>query len=127
MDKISNQIKEFITLVETAEKDYLYYYEKVGVEDKLSQDILHKLELEDLTEEEVTEAGIMLQTNRKDRRYYKDRIEELKPLYDFYNENKTLISKLKNTLGATRKAEGYHEHRTYKPRVLKDEKEENKE
>jgi hypothetical protein len=120
--KISNQIKDFISLVEAAEKDYNYYYEKVGIEDKLSQDILHKLELEDLTDQEVTEAGIMLQTNRKDRRYYKDKIEELKPLYDFYIENKDIINKLKNTLGATRKAEGYHAHRTYKPRVLKSEK-----
>ena len=122
--KISAQIKDFITLVEAAEKDYNYYYEQVGIQDKLSQDILHKLELEDLDDAELNETAIMLQTNRKDRRYYKDRIEELKPLYDFYNENKTLISKLKNTLGATRKAEGYHEHRTYKPRVLKDENKE---
>jgi hypothetical protein len=120
--KISTQIKDFISLVEKAEKDYNYYYEQVGIQDKLSQDILHKLELEDLEDDELNETAVMLQTNRKDRRYYKDRIEELKPLYDFYMDNKEAINKLKNTLGATRKAEGYHAHRTYKPRVLKTDK-----
>ncbi len=118
--KLSTQLKELIGFIEQAEKDYHYYYEQVGIQDKLSQDILHKLELEDLTEEEVTETGLQLQTNRKDRRYYKDKVEELKPIFEFVSENKVVINKLKQTLGDVRKAEGYHAHRTYKPRVLKE-------
>ena len=67
----------------------------------------------------------------KDRRYYKDRVEELEPFVIlFLNKDKekelntranvNCLNIIKNTLGGVRKAEEYHKERTYKPRILKD-------
>lgn len=59
---------------------------------------------------------------RKDRRYYKDKVEELQPLIDFLGEteNKKVIDRLKRVLGETKKQEKGHENRFYVPRVLKE-------
>lgn len=59
---------------------------------------------------------------RKDRRYYKDKVEELQPLIDFLAEegNKKMIEKIKRVLGETKKQERGHENRFYVPRVLKE-------
>lgn len=59
---------------------------------------------------------------RKDRRYYKDKVEELQPLIDFLGEaeNKKVIERIKKVLGEVKKEERAHENRFYVPRVLKD-------
>jgi len=63
-----------------------------------------------------------LATSRKDRRYYKDQVEELQPLFDVITDtkHKSCIEQLKQALGKTRKSEAYHKDRRYYPRVLKD-------
>ena len=67
----------------------------------------------------------------KDRRYYKDRVEELEPFTNlFLSKDKdkdnivrscnNAINNIKNSLGNVRKQEEYHKDRKYKPRILKD-------
>lgn len=99
--------------------DYKYNYDKVNEQEKLTQDYLHDIELGGLHCKERSKVATKLQENRKNRRYYKDVVEELQPIYDFLNDgaNKALINKLREVLGKVRKAESYHSNRTYFPRV----------
>ena len=117
--KTSEKLAEILGFMHQCEVDYKYFYEKVNEEDKLTQDILHKMELGDLKYEERAKLATRLQTNRRDRRHYKDKAEELAPLADFINKPETqrTINLLKNVLGEVRKAEKSHENRVYIPRT----------
>ena len=90
----------------------------------MTQDYLHSLELDDLKCDERSKIATKLMINRKDRRYYKDRVEEFEPIVQFFDDpqNKKVLDKLKQVLGQVRKAENYHKDRIYIPRVLKEKK-----
>ena len=63
-----------------------------------------------------------LQKNRRDRRYWKNRVDEYQPFYTFQTESKefkALLEQLKQILGKVRKAENYLENRAYKPKAKK--------
>lgn len=81
------------------------------------------MELDNLKCAERSKVATQLAICRKDRRFYKDTVENLQPLIDFLGEaeNKKVIEKLKRVLGETKKQEKGHENRFYVPRVLKGE------
>jgi hypothetical protein len=120
--KPSEYITEFLNFVSEAQSQYRFCSEEVNNQDKLTQDYLHSLELDDLKRDERSKVATKLMVNRKDRRYYRDRVEELESIVQFFEEpqNKKVLDKMKQVLGATRKAESYHKDRKYVPRVLKD-------
>lgn len=122
--KPSEYIAEFLNFVTEAQAKYKYYSDEVNGQDKLTQDYLHSLELDDLKCDERSKIATKLMINRKDRRYYKDWTEELEPIVTFFAEpqNKKVLDKLTQVLGQTRRMEGYHKDRSYIPRVLKEEK-----
>jgi hypothetical protein len=122
--KPSEYITEFLNFIAEAQSHYRFCSEEVKNQDKLTQDYLHSLELEGLKCDERSKVATKLAINRKDRRYYKDRVEEFEPIVQFFedSQNKKMLDKLKQVLGATRKAEGYHKERKYIPRVLKEKK-----
>ena len=130
--KASKKLSDFLSFYDDAVKTYRYCYEKVNECDKLKCDLLHKIEL-GLYEDRNAEKRLQTQLKYclKDRRYYKDRVEELEPFVSlFLSKEKdrevivkscnTAINQLKNSLGNIRTAENYHASRTYKPRILKD-------
>jgi len=118
----SEKLSDFLDLIKMVERDHTYYSQLLGNEDKLTQDLLHKLELESTGYRDRNKIATALATSRKDRRYYKDQVEELQPLFDVVTDtkHKSCIEHLKQALGKTRKAEAYHKDRRYYPRVLKD-------
>ena len=130
--KVSKRLEDFISFYDEAINTYKYAYDMVNQSDKLKCDLLHKIELglyEDANEEKRIQT--QLKYCLKDRRYYKDRVEELEPFAELFlsrekeRENitrtcTTAINHIKNTLGSVRRAEEYHRERTYKPRILKD-------
>ena len=118
----SEYITEFLNFVAEAQVQHRLYEEEVNNQDKLTQDYLHKLELGELKCDERSKIATKLAINRQDRRYYKDRVEEFKPIVEFFNDpiNKKVLDKLKQVLGETRRWESYHNDRKYKPRVLKE-------
>jgi hypothetical protein len=130
--KVSKRLEAFTTFYDEVISAYKYAYDMVNQCDKLKCDLLHKIELglfEDVNEERRIQT--QLKYCLKDRRYYKDRVEELEPFAELFlskekdreNITKTCINAInyiKNTLGSVRKAEEYHRERTYKPRILKD-------
>lgn len=115
----SEYISDFLNFIAAAQSHYKFCLEEMVNQDKLTQDYLHSLELDELKYNERNKLATKLTINRKDRRYYKDRVEELESIVQFFEEpqNKKVLDKLTNVLGAVRKAEGYHKHRTYVPRV----------
>ena len=130
--KVSKKLEDFIKFYDDVVNTYRYAYDMVNQCDKLKCDLLHKIELglyEDANEEKRIQT--QLKYCLKDRRYYKDRVEELEPFAELFlskekeRENitrtcTTAINHIKNTLGGIRRAEEYHRERTYKPRILKD-------
>ena len=130
--KVSKRLEDFISFYDEAISTYNYAYDMVNQCDKLKCDLLHKIELglyEDTNEEKRIQT--QLKYCLRDRRYYKDRVEELEPFANLFlskekeRENITrtcsqAINHIKNTLGSVRRAEEYHKERTYKPRILKD-------
>lgn len=124
--KPSEYITEFLNFVANAQVQHRLYEEEVNNQDKLTQDFLHKLELGELKCDERSKVATKLAINRQDRRYYKDRVEELKSIVEFFNDpiNKKVLDKMKQVLGETRRWESYHKDRKYIPRVLKEKKDE---
>ena len=123
--KPSEYISEFLDFITHAQSQYRFCSEEVNNQDKLTQDYLHSLELDDLKRDERSKVATKLAINRKDRRYYKDRTEELEPIVQFFEEpqNKKVLDKMKQVLGVVRKSEAYHKDRKYIPKVLKENKE----
>lgn len=124
--KYSEYISEFLNFVADAQVKHRIYSEEVANQDKLTQDYLHSLELDDLKCDERSKVATKLAINRKDRRYYKDRVEEFEPIVEFFADpqHKKMLNLMTKVLGDVRKAESYHKNRKYIPRVLKEKKDE---
>ena len=121
MTNPSKDLTNFLNFISDACSHYNYCCEELTKQEKLTQDYLHSLELDNLNYKERSKIATQLSINRKERRYYKDRIEELEPIVEFMRkaENARVIKNLERVLGACRKAENYHKNRLYIPKVLK--------
>ena len=130
--RISSKIESFLNFYDDIIKEYNIAFEQVNQCDKLTQDLLHKLELEKLPTGEKNKIATQLKYCRKDRRYWKDIVEETEPFVQLFvhlditkkaevETNKRCINLLREALGKTRKQESYHIYRTYKPRLVKSE------
>ena len=113
-------IKSLIDKLEDARKEFDYCYSKVNDLDYVTQDYLHKLELEDLDYSERAKVATKIAKARKERRKCKNRAEELQPLVDYRtsDKGKTMLNSLREVLGKTRKAEDRQKNRTYTNRRL---------
>lgn len=118
----SEYISEFLNFLSSVESSYDFCFAEMKRQEQLTQDYLHSLELDDLRYDERNKVATKLAMNRKDRRYYKDRVEEYEPIIKFLNDqrNKQVIKQLTQVLGEVRKQEQYHNKRFYIPKVLKD-------
>ena len=110
-------------MMEDASKDYAWNYDEVNRMDRLTQDYLHKLELDNLDYKERAKVATQIAKCRQARRACKDTVEVLKPLVEFLESDrgKNLYNLVREALGKTRKVEERMEARTYIPRVLKEE------
>ena len=124
--QVSKQIEQFLNFYNDAKFNYQVACEKVDECNKLTQDLLHMLELGSLTTSEKNKIATQLKYCRKDRRYWKDIVEELEPFIDIFTEGKNntavaqrkTINLLSEALGKTRRQEAYHADRKYKPRII---------
>lgn len=90
--------------------------------DRLTQDYLHKLELEKLNYSERAKIATKLSRCRQLRRQSKDTVEILEPLIAFIegDKGKQMLNLMKEVLGQTRKVEGRMDNRVYRYRVIED-------
>ena len=116
--KKSHIIESFLNFVKECEEICVTSKANIENEDKLTQDLLHKLELEDNTVLEEADIAKQLKDCRKRRREYKDEREIATCLEEWSSENQKCIEKLKQTLGKMRKTEEYHQNRIYNPKIL---------
>lgn len=91
--KFSSVISDFVQMMEEASKDYAWNYEEVNRMDRLTQDYLHKLELDNLDYKERAKVATQLAQCRQARRACKDTVKE-----DKYERN------VKRGLGIVRAA-----------------------
>ena len=120
--EISERISEIIKFAESIPIKYESARSEVVKLDDLTQDYLHKLELENLTEEEYAKSAMDIAECRKERRKSKDLTEVLTPVLDFLEQNAVIrsLNLLKETLGKVRKIEERLDGRKYGNRVLSD-------
>lgn len=132
--RVSKNIENFLNFYDAVKRDYDIAFEMVNQCDKLTQDLLHRLELENLSTGEKNKIATQLKYCRKDRRYWKDIVEETESFVSMFNQteasqadskkkaeveaNRRFINMLRETLGKTRRQEGYHANRSYKPRII---------
>lgn len=132
--KVSKNIENFLNFYDAVKRDYDTAFEMVNQCDKLTQDLLHRLELENLSTGEKNKIATQLKYCRKDRRYWKDIVEETESFVNMFNQteaslsdgkkkaeveaNRRFINMLREALGKTRRQEGYHANRSYKPRII---------
>ena len=104
--QFSESISSFCELMENAQRDYAWNYDEVNRMDRLTQDYLHKLELDGLDYKERAKVAT-----------------QLEPLVQFLesDKGKNLLNLVREALGKTRKVEERMETRTYIPRVLEQE------
>ena len=121
--QFSIHISEFCKLVTTAMSDYEWNREEVNRLDRLTQDYLHKLELDNLSYSERAKIATKLMRCRQLRRESKDTAEILEPLIIFLDSDKgkNMLNLLRETLGKTRKVEERMDNRTYRYKVLEQE------
>lgn len=132
--KTSKNIENFLNFYDAVKREYDIAFEMVGKCDQLTQDLLHRLELENLSTSEKNKIATQLKYSRKDRRYWKDIVEETETFVNMFNQtdislqdpkkkteveaNRRFLNMLRETLGKTRKQESYHANRSYKPRII---------
>lgn len=128
--QVSKQIENFLNFYQKAKSDYEYAQEQLRKCQDYTQDILHSLELDDLPYSERCKLMTKLTACRKDRRYWKDQVEELEPLISVFNittdpakkseveRNMKTINQLREALGQTRRQENHHSNRTYRPKIF---------
>jgi uncharacterized protein YheU (UPF0270 family) len=116
-DKVEKTLQEFNIILRQAYDDYKRFDKEVNEMDKATQDVLHQLELGEKVV--VSKWSRELVNVRKQRRFAKDKVEELKPLYDYYLENQKSINKIANIIGELRAIKKHQSKRVYKPRVIK--------
>lgn len=110
ISKVINAAFQSISLLEEAKEDLMTY-------DKATQDILHALELADLTEEEEIRLTRELKEIRTHRRLCKNFIELVTPLSSFSQKNKSFFDSFRKLASETQKIKGNLEKRRYTPRV----------
>ena len=123
--KTSMYIAEFLNFTDACDKAFTAANQELKVQDQLTQDYLHKLELENLDRNERSKLATALRNNRRERRKAKDVVEQTAAIVTFFTEpaNVKFLNKLREVLGQVRKIERYQNYRTYLPRVLTEDKE----
>lgn len=114
----SEQISDICKMFDQVVKDFQYSSEKVNELDKLTQDYLHALELDNLKYEERAKVATLLMKCRKERREHKDNMAVLEPMVVLLEgQGKDYPKFFEMVLGRTRKAEERLKNRTYCPKV----------
>ena len=116
----SSVISSFCNMVTEAKDDYKWNYDEVERLDKLTQDYLHKLELENLDYRERAKIATKLSRCRQLRRQSKDTTEILEPFIGFMDSEKgrQMMNLMREVLGKIRKAEDKMTTRKYRYKVL---------
>lgn len=120
--QFSTTISSFCNMVNDAISDYEWNKAEVNRLDRLTQDYLHQLELNNLDYRERAKVATQLTKCRRLRRASKDTVEILEPFVEFIqsDKGKQTMNLMREALGKTRKIEKHMENRTYRYKVLEE-------
>lgn len=113
----AEQFSQFMEFLRRCEADYSMAQSLQADAEAETQDILHKLELEEITYHEYARLSKVLKEVRIKRREAKDIAEQLEPLVDWEAQNSKSIKELEKVLGEMRKAEKSKQNRHYNPKT----------
>lgn len=118
--KLSNRVAIFLKFFDDTLSAYRFCSDELTRLEKEQNDLLHAIEFNPNGYKERNKLASKLEVVRKDRRFYKDRVEEIKALAEFAKDpaNVKAVNMLKQALGQMRKEESYHEKREYWPRSV---------
>lgn len=117
MKEYSLGLENFLQFLKNAREVYNISKLKENDTDNETQDILHKLELDDNSYHETAGLAKLLRTVRQERRKAKDNVLITAPIIEWVEENERVIKSLERLLGAVRKAEKSTEGRYYNPKT----------
>lgn len=118
--ELSEEINSFLQLLARvqaqAEESYLTEMEM----ERLQQDLLHQLELEDTSYHNRAHIASQLKQCRTKRRIAKDFLAASEPLVNYLktDKGKMAVSQIREVMGQTRRAEKAAKNRGYVPRVM---------
>lgn len=120
---LSERIAEFLNLLEQVQKDNNWNAQEAVRLDRLTQDYLHMLELEDISYRDRARVAKVIKDCRMQRRCAKDLVATTQPMVDFLTgeKGKMMISQMQQVLGKVRKEENFIAQRIYMPKVLSQE------
>ena len=120
--QFSVTISNFCNMVTEVTRDYEWNKAEVNRLDRLTQDYLHQLELNNLDYKERAKVATQLAKTRQLRRISKDTVEILEPFMEFIEseKGKQTMNLMREALGKTRKVESKMETRTYRYKVLEE-------
>lgn len=118
--QFSMDIVNFLDMITSAKDDYDWNLDEVIRLDKLTQDYLHMLELENLDYRQRAKVATKISKCLQLRRASKDTVEVLKPFIEFIDSGKgrQMINLTKEVLGKTRKVEQRMVDRAYRYRIF---------
>lgn len=118
--QFSQSISDFCAMVNEAKSDYDWNKSEITRLERLTQDYLHQLELENLNYRERAKVATQLAECRRLRRASKDTVEVLEPFIEFIDSDKgrQTMNLMREALGRTRKTERYMENRKYRYKEL---------
>lgn len=119
-EQLSEQIFVFLHLVTQLQEQAKQWEDEELEMDRLQQDYLHQLELENTRYHDRAHIANMLRHCRIRRRDIKNKLEISEALINFVTSDrgKVLIAHLQEVAGKTRKVETIVRNRAYAPRVL---------
>ena len=119
---LSDVVKGYLDVIDLAVDKYNYAFEQVGTADLETLDILHELELADMTTQERYKLSTELRNVRLRRRKYKDTVIQLEPIIEKLDNQKFKdgVNQTRQLLGELRKVEKHLGERYYVPRVRED-------
>lgn len=111
--KYSDNIEIFLNFLRQAKREYQIAITEEREKDAESQDLVHRLELNNNTYHDMAKIAKTITKVRRERRQAKDRQQVLKPVTDWICQNTRVMKSLEELLGAVRRAEKALEGRTY--------------
>lgn len=113
----SEHLEKFLNFLRETQMKYQVAVAKEMDADEETQDILHRLELNEDTDEDIMKIVKIVKDVRRERREAKDTKIHAEPIIRWIKENEKVIKTLELVLGDVRKAEKRTENRYYIPKT----------
>lgn len=113
----SQSLSDFLEFLRQSQQDYSIAADIEITKSKETQDILHKIELDDVKYHDYAKLGKALKSIRNERREAKNIQLQLSPLIGWIKENQNVVRGLERLLGEVRKAETNIKNAHYYPRT----------